>query len=157
MAYCPDICDHEVLWETGVETPERPHWLLAGPSQFAYWGNRSAADAINVGLQYVLQHLNSWDVHQDFVDFSSALNTIIPEILHRKLNQLTVSASTCQRVSRFLTDKRQQVRLGGVKSSSQTISTGLSEHCAPQSPITETVSPPSHLSADPATVTVSEE
>ncbi|TWW81729.1 hypothetical protein D4764_01G0015440 [Takifugu flavidus] len=43
-----------------------------------------------------------------FVDFSLAFNTIILEILHSKLYQLTVSASTCQWITNFLTDRRQQ-------------------------------------------------
>ncbi|KAI3353967.1 hypothetical protein L3Q82_018457, partial [Scortum barcoo] len=53
-----------------------------------------------------------------------AFNTIIPDILHSKLSQLTVPAPTCQWISNFLTDRRQQVRLGSITSSTQTISTG---------------------------------
>src|SRR4029434_9076487 len=39
-----------------------------------------------------------------FVDFSSAFNTIIPEVLLTKLTQLTVPASTCQWITNFLID-----------------------------------------------------
>ncbi|XP_034720023.1 interleukin-17 receptor B-like [Etheostoma cragini] len=59
-----------------------------------------------------------------FVDFSSAFNTIIPDILSNKPSQLTVLASTCQWVTNFLTDRRQQVTLGNITSSTRTISTG---------------------------------
>ncbi|KAI3372935.1 hypothetical protein L3Q82_022731, partial [Scortum barcoo] len=38
----------------------------------------------------------------------SAFNTIIPDILHSKLSQLTVPAPTCQWITNFLTDRRQQ-------------------------------------------------
>src|SRR4029434_5730705 len=59
-----------------------------------------------------------------FVDFSSAFNTIIPEVLLTKLTQLTVSASTCQWIINFLIDMKQQVRLGEMTSSTRTVSTG---------------------------------
>ncbi len=53
---------------------------LLDPLQFAYRANRSVDDAVNMGLQYVLQHLNSPGTYVRilFVDFSSAFNTIIP-------------------------------------------------------------------------------
>ncbi|KAJ8342771.1 hypothetical protein SKAU_G00326990 [Synaphobranchus kaupii] len=64
-----------------------------------------------------------------FVDFSSAFNTIIPEILCSKLTQLTVPAPTCQWITDFLTDRRQQVRLGNITSSIRKISTGAPQGC----------------------------
>ncbi|KAI3354840.1 hypothetical protein L3Q82_004647 [Scortum barcoo] len=66
-----------------------------------------------MGLHYILQHLDSPGTYARilFVNFSLAFNTIIPDILHSKLSQLTVPAPapTRQWVSNFLTDRRQQV------------------------------------------------
>src|SRR4029434_7495677 len=76
---------------------------LLDPLQFAYRANRSVDDAVNMGLHYILQNLNSPGTYTMmlFVDFSSAFNTIIPEIL---LTKLTVPASTCQWFSNLLID-----------------------------------------------------
>ncbi|KAI3365834.1 hypothetical protein L3Q82_000719 [Scortum barcoo] len=118
---------------------------LLHPLLFAYRANRSVDDAVNMGLHYILQHLDSPGTYARilFVDFSLAFNTIIPDILHSKLSQLTVMpAPNCQWISNFLTDRRQQVRLGSITSSTQTISTGAprgvcSPHCSsPSTPIT---------------------
>ena len=46
-----------------------------------------------------------------FVDFSSALNNIIPEPLQDKLSQLNVSGSIGQRIIDFLTKRTQHVKL----------------------------------------------
>lgn len=49
---------------------------LLDPLQFAYRSNRHVDDAVNTGLHYILQHLHSPGIV--FVDFRSAINTIIP-------------------------------------------------------------------------------
>ncbi len=56
---------------------------LLDPLQFAYRANRSVDDAVNMGLHYVLQHLDRPGTYVRilFVDFSSAFNTIIPSLL----------------------------------------------------------------------------
>ena len=63
QACYPDICGHEVLCEIGAEPAEGRHVLTPDPLQFAYQAtdvpNRSADDAVNVGLHNILQHLNS--------------------------------------------------------------------------------------------------
>ncbi|KAJ8354820.1 hypothetical protein SKAU_G00223870, partial [Synaphobranchus kaupii] len=104
---------------------------LLDPLQFAYRANRSVDDAVNTGLHYILQHLDSPGTYARilFVDFSSVFNTIIPEILCSKLTQLNVPAPTCQWITDFLTDRRQQVRLGNITSSIRTISTGAPQGC----------------------------
>ncbi|KAL0148300.1 hypothetical protein M9458_056362 [Cirrhinus mrigala] len=63
---------------------------LLDPLQFAYRANRSVDDAVNMGLHYILQHLDKPGTYARilFVDFSSAFNTIIPDILQNKLTQL---------------------------------------------------------------------
>ncbi len=58
------------------------------------------------------------------MDFSSAFNTIIPNLLLPKLTQLSVPTSICQWINSFLTDRLQLVMLGKYTSSTCTISTG---------------------------------
>ncbi len=60
-----------------------------------------------------------------FVDFSSAFNTIIPNLLLPKLTQLSVLTFICEWINSFLTDKQQLMRL--VK---YTSSTGAPQGCA---------------------------
>ncbi len=76
-----------------------------------------------MGLHYILQHLNKPGTYARilFVDFSSAFNTII---LQNKLTQLSVPISICQRITSFLTDRQQLVRLGELTFNARTISTG---------------------------------
>ncbi len=108
---------------------------ITGPSldplQFAYRANRSVEDAVNMGLHYVLQHLDRPGTYVRilFVDFSSAFNTIIPNRLLPKLTQLAVPSSVCQWINSFLTDRQQLVRLGKFSSSTRTISTGAPQGC----------------------------
>ncbi|KAL0195017.1 hypothetical protein M9458_008589, partial [Cirrhinus mrigala] len=87
--------------------------------------------AVNVGLHYILQHLDKPGTYAriSFVDFSSAFNTIIPDILQNKLSQLSVPTSICQWITSFLTDRQQLVRLGKLTSGTCTISTGAPQGC----------------------------
>ncbi len=64
-----------------------------------------------------------------FVDFSSAFNTIIPNLLLPKLTQLSVLTSVCQWINSFLIDRQHLVRLGKYTSSTRTISTGAPQGC----------------------------
>ena len=104
---------------------------LLDPLQFAYRANRSTDDAVNMALHYILQHLESprTYVRVLFVDFSSAFNTIIPDILLTKLSQLVVPEHTCKWITSFLTDRKQQVKLGKITSDTCTISTGPPQGC----------------------------
>ncbi|KAL0194548.1 hypothetical protein M9458_008120 [Cirrhinus mrigala] len=104
---------------------------LLDPLQFAYRANRSVDDAVNIGLYFILQHLDRPGTYVRilFVDFSSAFNTIIPSLLHTKLNQLSVSSSICQWITSFLIDRQQLVRLGKFTSSSHTTNTGAPQGC----------------------------
>ncbi|KAI2646744.1 putative RNA-directed DNA polymerase from transposon BS [Labeo rohita] len=104
---------------------------VAITSVFAYRANRSVDDAVNMGLHYILQHLDKPGTYARtlFVDFSSAFNTIIPDILQNKLSQLSVPTSICQWITSFLTDRQQLVRLGKLTSGTRTISTGAPQGC----------------------------
>ncbi len=85
---------------------------LMDPLQFAYRANGSVDDAVNMGLHFILQHLDrpGTFVRILFVDFSSAFNTIILDTLQNKLTQLSVPTSICQWITRFQTDRQQIVR-----------------------------------------------
>ncbi|XP_061632963.1 lysophospholipase-like protein 1 isoform X1 [Phyllopteryx taeniolatus] len=84
-----------------------------------------------MGLHFILEHLDSAGTYARvlFVDFSSAFNTIIPELLSSKLLQLSVSPAICQWIYSFLTGRTQQVRLGEATSSTRSISTGAPQGC----------------------------
>ncbi len=67
---------------------------LLDPLQFAYRANKSVLiDAVNMGLHYILQHLDKPGNYARilFVDFSSAFNTIMPDLLSDKLGTYSVS------------------------------------------------------------------
>ncbi len=98
---------------------------LLEPLQFAYRSNRTMDDAVNMGLHFILQHLDRPATYVKilFVDFSSAFNTIIPDTLQNKLTQLSIPSSICQWINSFLTDRQQLVRLGKYTSSTLPIST----------------------------------
>jgi len=96
---------------------------LLDPFQFAYRANRSVDDAVNMGLHYILQHLDRPGTYARilFVDFSSAFNTIMPDLL--------MPSSICQWISSFLMDRQQRVRLGKLTSRTLTTSTGAPLGC----------------------------
>ncbi len=106
---------------------------ITGPSldplQFAYRANRSVDDAVNMGLHYVLQHLDRPGTYVRilFVGFSSAFN-IIPNLLLPKLTPCP-PPSISQWINIFLTDRQQLVRLGKYTSSTRTIGTGAPQGC----------------------------
>ncbi|KAK3553780.1 hypothetical protein QTP70_010326 [Hemibagrus guttatus] len=104
---------------------------LLDPLQFAYRANRSVDDEVNMGLHFILQHLDKSGTYVRllFVDFSLAFNTIIPTLLQTELTQLSVPSSICQWITSFLTDKQQLVILGKFMSNSRTTSTGTPQGC----------------------------
>lgn len=59
--------------------------------QFAYRANMSTEDAIALALHTVFSHY----VRMLFIDYSSAFNTIIPDILDSKLVNLGLPTPTC--------------------------------------------------------------
>ncbi|XP_061621036.1 uncharacterized protein LOC133473361 isoform X1 [Phyllopteryx taeniolatus] len=99
--------------------------------QFVCRANMSADDAVNMGLHFILEHLDSAGTYASilFVDFSSAFNTIIPELLSSKLLQLNVSPAICQWMYSFLMGRTQKVRLGEATSFTHSISTGAPQCC----------------------------
>ncbi|KAJ8369562.1 hypothetical protein SKAU_G00095900 [Synaphobranchus kaupii] len=81
-----------------------------------------------MGLHY-LHHVDRPGTWILFLDFSLAFNKTIPELLYSNLSQLTVSASTCQWISSFLTDRKQQVGLGKLTSSTRSTSICALQGC----------------------------
>lgn len=97
------------------------------PHQFAYKTNRS----ISTALPTALHHLENpgTSVRMLFVDFSSAFNTIIPNILIAKFVDLDFPPTTCAWIKDFLTDHPQSVRIGKRSSSILMLSTGFPQGC----------------------------
>ncbi len=89
------------------------------PLQFAYRSNRSTDDAIAFTLHTALSHLENKNtyVRMLFVDYSSAINTILPATLVAKLQTLGLNRSLCSWILDFLTGRSQVVRMGNNTSS----------------------------------------
>ncbi len=94
---------------------------LLDPLNFAYKANSYVDDAVNMGLHFILQHLDKSGTYVKilFLDCSSAFNTIIPNLLLSKLTQLSVPITICQWITSFLTN-RQHLKLGKFSSSTPT-------------------------------------
>ena len=101
------------------------------PYQFAYRSNRSTDDAISTALHTALTHLDTKDSYARmlFIDFSSAFNTIIPQHLISKLDQLGLNTSLCNWLLDFLTGRPQAVRVGSNTSGTITLNTGAPQGC----------------------------
>ncbi|KAI3355866.1 hypothetical protein L3Q82_004418 [Scortum barcoo] len=85
---------------------------LLDPLQFAYQANRSADDAVNMELHYILQHLDSPGTYvQGSCLWTSVRHSTPSSWTHPPLQTLPAhcaSSPTCQWISNFLTDRRQQ-------------------------------------------------
>ncbi|KAJ8366183.1 hypothetical protein SKAU_G00150140 [Synaphobranchus kaupii] len=81
---------------------------------------------INTRKATALTHLDTKDsyVRMLFIDCSSAFNTIIPQQLICKLDQLGLNTSLCNWLLDFLSERPQAVRVGNNTLSSITLSTG---------------------------------
>ena len=102
------------------------------PWQFAYKQNRSTDDAVALALHTALTHLDlkkNRCVRMLFVDYSSAFNTIVPAKLDLKLRNLGLHPAMCSWILDFLSDRRQIVRMGNIKSHPLTLNTGAPQGC----------------------------
>ena len=74
------------------------------PLQFAYRPNRSTDVAISVALHTALSHLDKRNtyVRKLFIDYSSALNTIVPSKLITQLRILGLNTSLGKWILDFL-------------------------------------------------------
>ena len=96
------------------------------PLQFAYQPHVGVDDAIIYLLQRAHSHLdgNGGTVRITFFDFSSAFNTIQPQLLSEKLQVMGVTTPTISWITDYLTGRPQFVRLGSVLSEVVESSTG---------------------------------
>ncbi|KAI3368003.1 hypothetical protein L3Q82_026827 [Scortum barcoo] len=83
-----------------------------GPFQFAYWSNRSTTMPSPLSLHTALTHLDTKDLYVRMLAF----NTIIPQQLILKLDQLGINTSLCLQLAAGLPDQE------------STSSTGQQEH-----------------------------
>ncbi len=84
-----------------------------------------------MGLHFILLHLDRPGTYVRilFVDFSSAFNTIITNLLLPKLTQLFVPTSVYQWIISLLTDRQQLVRLEKYTFNTCTFSSGAPQGC----------------------------
>jgi hypothetical protein len=82
------------------------------PLQLAYRPNRFIDDAISISLHTALTHLDKRNtyVRMLFIDYSSAINTIVPSKLFNKLRILGLNTSLCNWILDFLMGQPQVVR-----------------------------------------------
>ena len=98
----------------------------ADPLQFAYQPSIGVEDAVIFLMQRSLSHLEQAGstVRIMFYDFSSAFNTIQPELLRDKLDHAGVCHQLTSWLLDFLTNRPQFVRTGGCVSDTVVCSTG---------------------------------
>lgn len=100
--------------------------------QFAYRSNRGVEDATLTLLHLLLKHLERKGLHARllFIDFSSALNTILPNILTQRLvDYFNLSKNLAGWILDFLTNRTQRVRVNGAFSDKMCSSTGSPQGC----------------------------
>ena len=95
------------------------------PYKFSYIKNKSTEDATLLYNNLVVEHLENKNayVRSVFIDFSSAFNTLKPDIVINKLRTLNVSPLLCKFIPDFLTIREQSVRINDI------LSTVLSIRC----------------------------
>ncbi len=104
-----NVCGHEVIVKELVLAHQKDITRPSlDPFQFVYRANRSVDDAVNTGLHYVLQHLDRPGAYVRilFVNFSSAFNTIIPNLLLPKLTNSALHAHLRLSVDQQLPDRQ---------------------------------------------------
>ena len=79
------------------------------PLQFAYRPNSSTDDAISIALHTALSHLDKKNTYVRllFIDYSSAITTIVPSKVINKLRTLGLNISLCNWILDFLTGRPQ--------------------------------------------------
>ena len=101
------------------------------PYQFSYRKNKSTEDATLLYNNLVVEHLENKNayVRSVFIDFSSAFNTLKPDIVINKLRTLNVSPILCKFILDFLTNREQRVRINDILSTVLSISAGAPQGC----------------------------
>ena len=101
------------------------------PLQFAYTTKRSVEDATLSMVNVILEHLERRGSYAriQFVDFSSAFNTIQPHLIIRKLLISVLVKKIVMLVHSFHTNRSQYVNVCDVCSSHVSISTVAPQGC----------------------------
>ena len=88
-------------------------------------------DAIATSLHTALSHLNKRNTYVKmlFIDYRSAVNTIVPSKLTTKLEALGLNPVLCNWVLDFLTGRPQVVKLGNNTPTSLILNTGPPKGC----------------------------
>jgi len=105
---------------------------MIDPLQFAYRRNRSVEDATLTLLNYIHKHVDIGKRHARllFIDFSSAFNTIRPNLLaERLLSEFNVPKCLVAWILDFLTRRSQIVRVNGEYSRELHSSVGCPQGC----------------------------
>lgn len=100
--------------------------------QFAYQNKRSTTDAVLALLHASLRHLDSDSqnyVRMLFLDFASAFNTMVPDILVQKMISLNIPAYLCRWTLNFLTKRQQFVRHSQGSSERKSVNIGSPQGC----------------------------
>lgn len=89
------------------------------PFQFAYRQGRSTEDAVVTLVHLIFRHLDKSNSYARalFIDFSSAFNTIQPDLLLTKMVQLQINPFIIQFYHTFLTNRIQHVKVNKTHSS----------------------------------------
>jgi hypothetical protein len=105
--------------------------LTLDEHQFAYRKDRSTKDACLSLDYYIRSHLESSKAYVRvlFVDFSSAFNTISPNILVDRLKSMNVPNVFSNLILSFLRDRQQYVKLNSQISDVLSCSTGCPQGC----------------------------
>ena len=125
------------------------------PLQFAYCQGRNTEDAILTLLHHLYVHLEGPGTYARilFVDFSSAFNTLQPHLLTEKLLEMDVNPSLIRWIHSFMTERPQQVRVGGALSSVSVTNTGAPQGCV-LSPALFTTYTAACRTADPCNIQI---
>ena len=101
LTYVPFTCLERILLKHLL--PEIEEHL--DPYQFSYRKNKSTEDATLLYNNLVVEHLANKNayVRSVFIDFSSAFNTLKPDIVINKLRTLNVSPILCKFILDFST------------------------------------------------------
>ena len=100
-------------------------------NQFAYRKNKSTEDATLLLNHLITEHLDNKNtyVRSLFIDYSSAFNTIKPDIIVQKLKALKVTPALIKFILDFLSDRKQYVTINDLISDLLTINTGGPQGC----------------------------
>lgn len=91
MSYSSKLLSHSIFYATHLNHSLRKYvtlslqkcWELHRRHQFTYGANRSTEDAVSTALHIAPCHLEHPGIYlwMLFIDYSSAFNTILPDIL----------------------------------------------------------------------------